>query len=43
MEPHTDRARAESFGPVADQYDRYRPRYPKELLTAMLEASSGSK
>jgi trans-aconitate methyltransferase len=29
---HTDRARAESFGGVADQYDRFRPSYPTALL-----------
>ncbi|MDQ2749342.1 MAG: class I SAM-dependent methyltransferase [Actinomycetota bacterium] len=29
---HTDRARAESFGGVADQYDRFRPSYPAALV-----------
>jgi SAM-dependent methyltransferase len=29
---YTDRARAESFGSVADQYDRFRPSYPAELV-----------
>ena len=29
---HTDRARAESFGGVADQYDRFRPSYPVALV-----------
>lgn len=31
-ELHLDRARAESFGAVAMQYERYRPRYPTALL-----------
>src|SRR5664279_3347096 len=30
---HTDRARAESFGSIATQYDRYRPSYPDALFT----------
>jgi SAM-dependent methyltransferase len=29
---HTDRTRAESFGGVADQYDQFRPSYPKALV-----------
>jgi SAM-dependent methyltransferase len=29
---HTDRGRAESFGTVADQYDRFRPSYPAALV-----------
>jgi SAM-dependent methyltransferase len=29
---HTDRARAESFGAVAAEYDRYRPTYPSVLI-----------
>lgn len=29
---HTDRARAESFGRVAEQYDRFRPCYPTALI-----------
>ncbi len=29
---HLDRARAESFGAVADQYDRLRPAYPAALM-----------
>jgi SAM-dependent methyltransferase len=29
---HTDRARAESFGGVADQYDQFRPSYPPALV-----------
>jgi SAM-dependent methyltransferase len=31
-EPHLDRARAESFGSVAAQYDSYRPPYPDALI-----------
>lgn len=31
-ELHADRARAESFGSIAQQYDRYRPTYPDALL-----------
>jgi 2-polyprenyl-3-methyl-5-hydroxy-6-metoxy-1,4-benzoquinol methylase len=31
-ELHLDRARAESFGSVAEQYDRYRPTYPDALI-----------
>jgi SAM-dependent methyltransferase len=31
-ELHLDRARAESFGSTADQYDRYRPPYPEALI-----------
>jgi SAM-dependent methyltransferase len=33
---HTDRRRAESFGSVADAYDRYRPRYPRSLVTSLI-------
>jgi SAM-dependent methyltransferase len=29
---YTDRARAESFGGVADEYDRFRPSYPAALV-----------
>jgi len=29
---HTDRARAESFGSVAEQYERFRPSYPAALI-----------
>ncbi|HEX4212237.1 MAG TPA: methyltransferase domain-containing protein [Candidatus Dormibacteraeota bacterium] len=32
MQPHLDRERAESFGQVAVQYDRYRPSYPDALI-----------
>lgn len=30
---HADRHRAEAFGLAADDYDRYRPRYPRYLIT----------
>jgi SAM-dependent methyltransferase len=33
---HTDRARAESFGGVAEQYDRFRPSYPVALVDDLL-------
>jgi SAM-dependent methyltransferase len=33
---HENRARAESFGTVADLYDRVRPRYPSEMLDVLL-------
>jgi SAM-dependent methyltransferase len=33
---HADRGRAESFGSVAEQYDRYRPSYPDELISDLL-------
>jgi SAM-dependent methyltransferase len=33
---HADRGRAESFGSVAEQYDRYRPSYPDELISHLL-------
>ncbi|MFC8454010.1 class I SAM-dependent methyltransferase [Kitasatospora sp. NPDC057223] len=32
QELHLDRARAGSFGSVAEQYDRYRPTYPDDLI-----------
>jgi SAM-dependent methyltransferase len=34
---HTERRRAESFGSIADQYDRYRPSYPDELIAELVE------
>lgn len=34
--PHLDRRRAESFGSVAENYDRYRPRYPRPLITGLV-------
>jgi SAM-dependent methyltransferase len=33
---HTNRDRAESFGQVAEQYDRYRPSYPAALIDDLL-------
>ncbi len=33
---HADRARAESFGEVAERYDRTRPSYPSELIDELL-------
>jgi ubiquinone/menaquinone biosynthesis C-methylase UbiE len=32
----TDRHRAESFGSIADDYDRYRPRYPQALVAQLV-------
>jgi ubiquinone/menaquinone biosynthesis C-methylase UbiE len=32
---HTDRRRAQAFGAVASDYDRYRPRYPQALIDRM--------
>lgn len=34
--PHLDRRRAESFGSVAENYDRYRPHYPRALITGLV-------
>jgi SAM-dependent methyltransferase len=39
---HTDRARAESFGSVAEQYDRYRPSYPGALIDDLVALRPGS-
>lgn len=36
---HTDRARAESFGGVAEQYDRFRPSYPAALVEDLVTLS----
>jgi ubiquinone/menaquinone biosynthesis C-methylase UbiE len=33
---HTDRRRAESFGVVAEVYDRHRPRYPRPLIAGLV-------
>ena len=33
---HADRGRAESFGLVAEQYDRYRPSYPDGLISDLM-------
>jgi SAM-dependent methyltransferase len=32
---HAERDRAESFGSVAEQYDRYRPSYPDQLIAEL--------
>ncbi|GAA3539479.1 class I SAM-dependent methyltransferase [Amycolatopsis ultiminotia] len=40
-EPHRHRQIAESFGVDAQRYDRARPRYPDELIAAVLSASPG--
>lgn len=34
---HDDRHRAEAFGLAADDYDRYRPRYPCSLIDGLIE------
>ncbi len=34
--PYLDRRRAESFGSVAENYDRFRPRYPCGLITGLV-------
>lgn len=34
---HDNRVRAESFGAVAEQYDRFRPGYPDQLITYLIE------
>jgi len=36
---HNDRRRAESFGTAAEQYDRYRPRYPGPLIAGLVTRS----
>jgi SAM-dependent methyltransferase len=40
-EPHQARRVAESFGTEAERYDRTRPRYPKEMVAAILEDIPG--
>jgi SAM-dependent methyltransferase len=35
-ELHADRRRAESFGTVSADYDRYRPRYPQALVDGLI-------
>ncbi|WP_370940423.1 class I SAM-dependent methyltransferase [Amycolatopsis sp. cg13] len=42
-EPHQHRTMAESFGVDPERYDRARPRYPDELVTAVLAASPGNE
>jgi SAM-dependent methyltransferase len=34
---HLDRGRAESFGSIAAEYDRYRPTYPDALISDLVE------
>jgi SAM-dependent methyltransferase len=34
--PHLDRRRAEAFGQAAENYDRYRPRYPHALIAGLI-------
>jgi SAM-dependent methyltransferase len=41
QEPHQARAIAESFGSDAARYDRARPRYPEEMVSAILAAGPG--
>jgi SAM-dependent methyltransferase len=36
---YADRGRAEAFGLAADDYDHYRPRYPRALITEMMMGS----
>jgi SAM-dependent methyltransferase len=38
-ELHADRRRAESFGAASDDYDRYRPRYPRALIADLITAA----
>lgn len=40
-ELHLDRERAESFGAVAEQYDRYRPGYPAALIDDLVVLRPG--
>ncbi len=35
----TDRRRAESFGSVAEDYDRYRPQYPQAMIEALVTSA----
>jgi SAM-dependent methyltransferase len=36
LSAHTDRRRAGAFGSAAEQYDLYRPRYPRALITDLV-------
>jgi SAM-dependent methyltransferase len=36
---HTDRRRAAAFGSAADEYDRYRPRYPQSLVADLVTSN----
>jgi ubiquinone/menaquinone biosynthesis C-methylase UbiE len=40
-ELHLDRARAESFGLMAEEYDRYRPTYPDALIDDLAALQPG--
>ncbi|MFD2466639.1 class I SAM-dependent methyltransferase [Amycolatopsis silviterrae] len=42
-EPHQHRSMAESFGVDPARYDRARPRYPDELVAALVKASPGKE
>ena len=42
MPSHDQRDRAESFGAVAELYDRHRPGYPDELIDELAGASAGA-
>lgn len=41
MKKHEDRFRADSFGSVAASYERFRPRYLRSLLEALLDQTVG--
>ena len=36
---HTDRRRAGAFGSAAEEYDRYRPRYPQSLVADLVDGN----
>ena len=40
---HANRLRAESFGAVAELYDRARPSYPPELVAALLASGAHTR
>ncbi|UNB52982.1 bifunctional 2-polyprenyl-6-hydroxyphenol methylase/3-demethylubiquinol 3-O-methyltransferase UbiG [Mycolicibacterium sp. YH-1] len=39
MSAHLDRRRAGAFGSAAEEYDRYRPRYPQGLVDSLVSTS----
>jgi SAM-dependent methyltransferase len=41
--PDIDKVRARSFGPAAADYDRYRPRYPDDLVDDVVAAVPGRR
>jgi SAM-dependent methyltransferase len=41
--PDIDRVRARSYGPVAADYDRYRPRYPDQLIDDVVAMLPGGR